>query len=299
MFTKRTIRPERVITSVDTPSEALAVSIGERGCVDLPFMAELLGTPEVYDHIIEELQGVIFKDPTVEGAETDGWQTADEYLSGNVRKKLELAEAAAEKDARFAVNREALLKVQPKDLDASEIDVQLGATWIDRKYIQQFMHETFETPFYLTRVIDVQYSPITAAWRINGKTKGSRSNVAAYVTYGTDRANAFHILEETLNLKDMRIYDTIEDAEGNNHCTACGMCERACPNASINVLATKNIAGKKVLGRYVYHFASCTQCGLCVEACPFGAIRMNQDFEVATTDPNTLEMILNKKEGQG
>ncbi|MBQ6734633.1 MAG: DEAD/DEAH box helicase family protein [Lachnospiraceae bacterium] len=215
MFTKRTIRPERAVTSVDTPSEALAVSIGERGKVDLPFMAELLGTPGEYDIITKELQGVIFKNPEAEGGETDGWQTADEYLSGNVRKKLAVAEKAAEQDARFAVNRDALEKVQPKDLDASEIDVQLGATWIDKSYIQKFMHETFDTPFYLTRTINVEYSPVTAAWRINGKTKGSRSNVEVYVTYGTDRANAFQILEETLNLKDMRIYDTIEDAEGN------------------------------------------------------------------------------------
>lgn len=215
MFTKRTIRPERVITSVDTPSEALAVSIGERGKVDLAYMSELLGTPGDYGKITESLTGIIFKDPLSGEDETEGWQTADEYLSGNVREKLKIAVKMAEQDARFQPNVEALTKVQPKDLDASEIDVQLGATWIDRKYIHQFMHETFETPFYLTRAIDVQYSPVTAAWRITGKTKGSASNVAAHVTYGTDRANAYHILEDTLNLKDVRIYDTIEDAEGN------------------------------------------------------------------------------------
>ena len=215
MFTKRTIRPERVITSVDTPSEALAVSIGERGKVDLAYMSELLGTPGDYGKITESLTGIIFKDPLSGEDETEGWQTADEYLSGNVREKLKIAVKMVEQDARFQPNVDALTKVQPKDLDASEIDVQLGATWIDRKYIHVFMHETFETPFYLTRAIDVQYSPVTAAWRITGKTKGSASNVAAHVTYGTDRANAYHILEDTLNLKDVRIYDTIEDAEGN------------------------------------------------------------------------------------
>ncbi|MCD8145732.1 MAG: DEAD/DEAH box helicase family protein, partial [Clostridiales bacterium] len=214
MFTKRTIRPERKITSVDTPSEALAVSIGERGKVDLPFMAELLGTPGEYDRITNELSGVIFKDPLAAEGPEQGWQTADEYLSGNVRDKLRVAKLAAETDSQFAVNVTALEKAQPKDLDASEIDVRLGATWVDKDYIQQFMYEIFETPFYMRRSIEVKFSPLTAEWQITGKTVLNRHDVAAYVTYGTDRANAYRILEETLNLKDIRIYDTVEDADG-------------------------------------------------------------------------------------
>lgn len=214
MFTKRTIRPERHVTSVDTPSEALAVSIGERGKVDLPFMAKLLGTPGEYDAITEGLKGVIFKDPLSSDQPEAGWQTADEYLSGNVREKLRIAQTAAKSDSAFAVNVEALAKAQPKDLDASEIDVRLGATWIEADDIQQFMQETFETPFYLLRSIEVHYSPITAEWQISGKSAVSRNNVAAYTAYGTERANAYRILEETLNLKDIRIYDTVEDPNG-------------------------------------------------------------------------------------
>ena len=214
MFTKRTIRPERHVTSVDTPSEALAVSIGERGKVDLPFMAKLLGTPGEYDAITEGLKGVIFKAPLSSDQPEAGWQTADEYLSGNVREKLRIAQTAAKSDSAFAVNVEALAKAQPKDLDASEIDVRLGATWIEADDIQQFMQETFETPFYLLRSIEVHYSPITAEWQISGKSAVSRNNVAAYTAYGTERANAYRILEETLNLKDIRIYDTVEDPNG-------------------------------------------------------------------------------------
>ena len=214
MFTKRTIKPERRVTSVDTPSEALAISIGERGKVDLPFMAQLLGTPEEYDTIKAELQGVIFKDPMGPDAPEAGWQTADEYLSGDVRSKLRIAEMAAKQDSSFNINVEALQKAQPKDLDASEIDVRLGATWIDPDYIQQFMQETFETPYYLRRAIEVKFSEMTAEWRINGKSAPNYNDVAAYMTYGTDRANAYRILEETLNLKDIRIYDTIEDPDG-------------------------------------------------------------------------------------
>ena len=214
MFTKRTIKPERRVTSVDTPSEALAISIGERGKVDLPFMAQLLGTPEEYDTIKAELQGVIFKDPMGPDAPEAGWQTADEYLSGDVRSKLRIAEMAAKQDSFFNINVEALQKAQPKDLDASEIDVRLGATWIDPDYIQQFMQETFETPYYLRRAIEVKFSEMTAEWRINGKSAPNYNDVAAYMTYGTDRANAYRILEETLNLKDIRIYDTIEDPDG-------------------------------------------------------------------------------------
>ena len=214
MFTKRTIRPERKVTQVDTPSEALAVSIGEKGRVDLPFMADLLGTPGSYREIITELAGVIFKDPMAEVEIEKGWQTADEYLSGDVRHKLKLARIAAESDPFFRANVDALEKAQPKDIDASEIDVRLGATWLDTDIIQRFMHETFETPYYLRRSIEVKFSPYTAEWRIQGKTNPSYNDVACYVTYGTDRANAYKILEETLNLKDIRIYDTVEDADG-------------------------------------------------------------------------------------
>ena len=214
MFTKRTIRPERRVTSVDTPEEALAISIGEHGKVDLPYMSELLGTPGEYDRITEELQGVIFKDPLAPEEPEAGWQTADEYLSGDVRRKLRIAQMATEKNPDFAVNVEALRKAQPKDLDASEIDVRLGATWIDRDYIQQFMEETFDTPFYLQRNIQVNFSSATAEWRITGKSAPGIHDVNAYVTYGTNRANAYKILEETLNLKDIRICDTYEDADG-------------------------------------------------------------------------------------
>ncbi|MCD7744951.1 MAG: SNF2-related protein [Lachnospiraceae bacterium] len=216
MFTKRTIRPDRSVTSVDTPVEALAVSIGEHGKVDLPFMSELLGTPGEYGRITEELSGIIFRDP-FEASETDetvGWHTADDYLSGDVRAKLQAARLAAKTDPFYDVNVSALEKAQPKDLEASEIDVRLGATWIDKKYIQQFMEETFEPPFYIRRYIEVKFSPRTAEWQISGKTMPDRHDVAAYVTYGTDRANAYRILEETLNLKDIRIYDTVEDDDG-------------------------------------------------------------------------------------
>nr|WP_278849255.1 LPD11 domain-containing protein [Enterocloster clostridioformis] len=214
MFTKRTIKPERRVTSVDTPSEALAISIGERGRVDLPYMAELLGTPGEYDTITTELRGVIFKDPMSPDEPEAGWQTADEYLSGDVRSKLCIAQMAQNRDPAFSVNVQALEKAQPKDLDASEIDVRLGATWIDPAYIQEFMEDTFETPYYLRRSIEVKFSEMTAEWRITGKSSPSSNDVAAYVTYGTDRANAYRILEETLNLKDIRIYDTIEDPDG-------------------------------------------------------------------------------------
>ena len=215
IFTKRTIRPERHVTHVDTPSEALAVSIGERGKIDIPFMAELLGKPDDFEAVTSELRGVIFRDPMAPEAPEIGWQTADEYLSGNVRDKQRIARLAAQTDPQYTVNVAALEKAQPKDLEASEIEVRLGATWIDPKYIQQFMEETFETPFYLRRAIEVKFSTITAEWQISGKSSTGRHDVAAYVTYGTDRANAYKILEDTLNLKDARIYDTIEDAEGN------------------------------------------------------------------------------------
>ena len=214
IFTKRTIRPERHVTHVDTPSEALAISIGERGKVDIPFMAKLLGKPDDFETVTSELRGVIFHDPMASDTPELGWQTADEYLSGNVRDKLRIARLAAQNDPQYTVNVAALEKAQPKDLEASEIEVRLGATWIDPKYIQKFMEETFETPFYLRRAIEVKFSPITAEWQISGKNSTGRHDVAAYVTYGTDRANAYRILEDTLNLKDARIYDIVEDAEG-------------------------------------------------------------------------------------
>ena len=215
MFTKRTIRPERTVTSVDTPSEALAVSIGEHGKVDLPYMAELLGTPGEYDRITTELSGVIFKDPAADPTDPEaGWQMADEYLSGDVRAKLRMAQFAAETNPEFAVNVEALTKAQPRELEASEIDVRLGATWLDPDIIQKFMTETFQIPYYLRHAVKVRYSPYTAEWRVEGKTATGRSDIISSETYGTSRANAYKILEETLNLKDVRIYDTIEDAEG-------------------------------------------------------------------------------------
>ena len=215
MFTKRTIRPERTVTSVDTPSEALAVSIGERGKVDLPYMAELLGTPGEYGRITTELSGVIFKDPAADPTDPEaGWQMADEYLSGDVRAKLRMAQFAAETNPEFAVNVDALTKAQPRELEASEIDVRLGATWLDPDIIQKFMTETFQIPYYLRHAVKVRYSPYTAEWRVEGKTATGRGDIISSETYGTSRANAYKILEETLNLKDVRIYDTIEDAEG-------------------------------------------------------------------------------------
>ena len=215
MFTKRTIRPERTVTSVDTPSEALAVSIGEHGKVDLPYMAELLGTPGEYERITTELSGVIFKDPAADPTDPEaGWQMADEYLSGDVRAKLRMAQFAAETNPEFAVNVDALTKAQPRELEASEIDVRLGATWLAPEIIQKFMTETFQIPYYLRHAVKVRYSPYTAEWRVEGKTATGRGDIISSETYGTSRANAYKILEETLNLKDVRIYDTIEDAEG-------------------------------------------------------------------------------------
>ena len=212
MFTKRTIRPERVVTSVDTPSEALAVSIGEHGKVDLPYMAELLGTPGEYGRITTELSGVIFKDPAADADDSEaGWQTADEYLSGNVRDKLRMAQLAAESHPEFKVNVDALTKAQPKDLEASEIDVRLGATWLDPSIVQQFMMETFQPPYRIryNNAITVRYSPYTSEWRISNKSATGFGDIMATETYGTRRANAYKILEDTLNLRDSRVYDTI------------------------------------------------------------------------------------------
>ena len=207
MFTRRTIRAHEAVTSVDTASEALALSISEKACVDMEYMSKLTGKSQ--EELIDELNGVIFLDPA-----RGEWQTADEYLSGNVRQKLREAEQAVQDSPGYLPNVEALRQAQPKDLDASEIEVRLGATWIDPAYIREFMWETFETPFYQQRMIDVNYSAFTAEWNIRNKNAVSYSNIAAYMTYGTERANAYKILEDTLNLRDVRIYDTKHDADG-------------------------------------------------------------------------------------
>ena len=214
MFTKRTIRPERTVTSVDTPSEALAVSIGEHGKVDLPYMAELLGTPGEYGRITTELSGVIFKDPAADPTDPEaGWQMADEYLSGDVRAKLRMAQFAAETNPEFVVNVDALTKAQPRELEASEIDVRLGATWLAPSIVQQFMMETFQPPYRIryNNAITVRYSPYTSEWRISNKSATGFGDIMATETYGTRRANAYKILEDTLNLRDSRVYDTIEE----------------------------------------------------------------------------------------
>ena len=213
MFTKRTIKPHQAVASVDTASEALAVSISEKACVDMAYMSQLTGKSR--EELAGELQGVIFCVPgQMEQDGTPHYVTADEYLSGNVRRKLRQAQRAAEQNPAFAVNVEALTAAQPKDLDASEIEVRLGATWIDKEYIQQFMYETFHTPYYLQRNIEVNYSSFTAEWQITWKNTVAYNDVAAYTTYGTSRANAYKILEDSLNLRDVRIYDTVEDADG-------------------------------------------------------------------------------------
>ena len=208
MFTKRTIKAHEVVTSVDTASEALALSISENAGVDMEYMSQLTGKDE--EALSKELRGVIFRNP-----ENKQWETADEYLSGNVREKLRIAQSAQKmQEGDYADNVEALKAAQPKDLDASEIEIRLGATWIDPEYIREFMWETFETPFYQRRMIDVNYSTFTAEWNIKNKSAVSYNNIAAYMTYGTERANAYKILEDTLNLRDVRIYDTKYDADG-------------------------------------------------------------------------------------
>ena len=207
MFTKRTIRQRQSVTSVDTAAEALALSIGEKARVDMAYMSQLTGKSE--DDIIDELNGVIFLDPVY-----GDWQTADEYLSGNVRQKLREAENAAVDSPGYLPNMEALRAAQPKDLDASEIEVRLGATWIDKKYIQQFMFELLEPPVYARRSLEVNYSEFTAEWNISGKNSIPYNDINARMTYGTDCANAYKILEDTLNLRDVRIYDTVRDADG-------------------------------------------------------------------------------------
>ena len=222
MFHKRTIKQQRSVDSVDTASEALAVCIGEKACVDLDFMAALMGGSEKIPQIVEDLKGVIYKEPNSgpfdleDGGEhwAKGWQTADEYLSGNVRQKLRTAQRVAARDPFFAGNVDALIAAQPKDLEASEIEVRLGATWLDKKYIEQFMYETFETPRYLRGQIEISYVPYTAEWQVSRKSMVRYNDVAAFTTYGTDRASAYRLLEDALNLRDIRIYDTIEDADG-------------------------------------------------------------------------------------
>ena len=204
IFTKRTIRKPEAVTSVDTASEALAVSIGERAKVDVPFMAQLSGKTE--EEVAEELAGVIFKNPV-----TESWETSDEYLSGNVREKLETARTFAKNHPEYAINVQALERVQPKDLDASEIEVRLGATWIEPAYITQFMGELFGTPDYLLgRQIEVKYAPVNGQWNVSGKNADYR-NPRVTATYGTQRANAYRLLEDALNLRDTKIYDTVQE----------------------------------------------------------------------------------------
>ena len=213
MFSKRTIQPHKVVTSVDTAVDALTISIGERACVDLGYMSSLSG--KSINELTADLQGVIFHDPK-RGALEDyaGWVTADEYLSGNVRQKLKEAEAAAAENPMYQSNVDALRAAQPKDLEASEIEVRLGATWIDKSYVQQFMYELLDTPPYLKRYIHVEYSPYTAAWNISGKGKIYSNDITAWNTYGTDYMNAYDILEDSLNLRDVRVYDTVRDENG-------------------------------------------------------------------------------------
>ena len=207
MFTKRTIQPHRPVEHTETEVESLAVSMNEKARVDLPYMAKLCGKSE--DEVAAELQGVIFRVPS-----KDHYITADEYLSGNVREKLREAEAAAKNDTAFNINVEALRAAQPRDLTASEIDVRLGATWIEPRYIRQFIDETFKPSFWVAQNIKVHYSPVTGEWRVEGKSAVGVSDVNAYNTYGTQRMNAYKILENTLNLRDVRVYDKVVDADG-------------------------------------------------------------------------------------
>lgn len=225
MFTKRTIQRPRAVTSVDTAVEALAVSIGEKACVDLGYMASLMGGSEKIPQIVKELRGVIFKDPATGPFDLEdggthwyqGWQTADEYLSGNVRRKLEDARAAAETHPEFAVNVEMLEQIQPKDLSAAEISVRIGASWVDREYYQQFLFELLHTPERLRDgKIALQYAPVTGEWNVKGKSEDSRDNVRANTTYGTKRINAYAIFENSLNQRDVRIFDTVHDADGDH-----------------------------------------------------------------------------------
>lgn len=213
MFTKRTIKKSVKITSVDTPSEALTVSISEKAKVDMAFMAELTGLSE--EEIAKQLKGVIFRVPELYHTDAPPrYVTADEYLSGNVRDKLRTAELAARTNEDYKVNVEALQMAQPTDLDASEIEVRIGSTWIDKAYMQEFMYELFDTPYRNQGSINVNYSTFTAEWSVTAKNTVSYDDVAAYATYGTDRANAYKIFEDTLNLRDVRIYDTKTEPDG-------------------------------------------------------------------------------------
>ena len=210
IFTKRTIRRAETVTSVDTASEALAVSIGERAGVDLSYMAQLSGKTE--EELTEELAGIIFKNPI-----SEKWEPSDEYLSGNVREKLQIAKQFAEDHPEYQVNVQYLEQVQPKDLDASEIEARLGATWISENYITQFMAETFHTPrYYVGSKVKVQYAEVTGQWNVMGKNVDSYGNALVTSTYGTQRANAYRLLEDALNLRDTKIYDTVQDAEGEH-----------------------------------------------------------------------------------
>lgn len=213
IFSKRTIRAQKDITSADTPADALAISIGEKGHVDLTYMAELLGKSGQEDEVAKALKGVIFRDPQEEN-EQMAWKTADEYLSGDVRSKLRLAMLAVSRDSEYEANVQALQAAQPKDLTASEIDVRLGATWIDQEYIQEFMHDTFHTPYYLRERITVTFVSTTGEWRVNAKNAISYNDVNAYTQYGTSRMNAYAILEQTLNLRSVTVYDRVTDADG-------------------------------------------------------------------------------------
>ena len=213
MFTKRTINQEVVIDHVDTASEALAVSIGERARVDLPFMAHLLGREDTQS-IIDDLKGVIFKNPEAGAGPLDGWETADEYLSGNVRRKLAAARTAAEQNDAFAENVTALEQAKPADLTAAEIDVRIGATWIAPRYYTQFIHELLKTPLHARRNVKALYSEATGEWRVAGKTLDSTENTLAYMTYGTKRRSAYTIIEDSLNLRDSRVYDTVTRPDG-------------------------------------------------------------------------------------
>lgn len=221
MFFKRTIQRHQPVTSVDTAAEALAVSIGEKACVDLEYMASLLGNKKEIPQMVRELEGVIFKDPSsgVFDMEQEnwaqGWQTADEYLSGNVRKKLQVAQEAAQLYPEFAVNVKALQQVQPKDLSAAEIDVRIGASWIAPEYYRQFLFELLKTPYYLQQTsVDVLYSPVSGEWNVKGKGQDSKNNALAYNRYGTKRRSAYAIFEDSLNQRDVRIFDTVTDADG-------------------------------------------------------------------------------------
>ena len=210
IFTKRTIRRAETVTSVDTASEALAVSIGERAGVELSYMAQLSGKTEA--ELTEELAGVIFKNPI-----SEKWEPSDEYLSGNVREKLQIAKQFAEDHPEYQVNVQYLEQVQPKDLDASEIEARLGATWISEDYITRFMAETFHTPrYYVGSKVKVQYAEVTGQWNVMGKNVDSYGNALVTSTYGTQRANAYRLLEDALNLRDTKIYDTVQDADGEH-----------------------------------------------------------------------------------